>query len=75
MELALADLQWSLCLIYLNVIVFACDVSGHKGHLGKVLMQIGAARIKLKTSKCVFFFAPKVFFLGHALTKREHGQT
>ena len=69
MELALSGLQWSLCLIYLDdVIVFSADFDEQVDHLDQVLTHIGAAGLKLKPSKCVFF-ATKVSFLGHNLLK------
>ena len=69
MELTLSSLQWSLCLIYLDdVIVFSHDFDEHIDRLDKVLTQIGAAGLKLKPSKCVFF-APKVSFLGHIVSQ------
>ena len=55
-ELTLSSLQWSLCLIYLDdVIVFSHDFDEHISRLDKVLTRIGAAGLKLKSSKCVFF--------------------
>ena len=69
MELTLSGLQWSLCLIYLDdVIVFSHDFDEHIDRLDKVLTQIGAAGLKLKPNKCVFF-APKVSFLGHIVSQ------
>ena len=69
MELALSGLQWSLCLIYLDdVIVFSEDFDEQVDHLDQVLTHIGTAGLKLKPSKCVFF-ATKVSFLGHNLSK------
>ena len=69
MELTLSGLQWSLCLIYLDdVIVFSHDFDEHIDRLDKVLTQTGAAGLKLKPNKCVFF-APKVSFLGHIVSQ------
>ena len=69
MELALSGLQWSLCLIYLDdVIVFSEDFDEQVDRLDQVLTRIGSASLKLKPSKCVFF-ATKVSFLGHYLSK------
>ena len=69
MELTLSGLQWSLCLIYLeDVIVFSCDFEEQIDRLDKVLTQVWGAGLKLKPSKCVFF-APKVSFLGHIVSK------
>ena len=69
MELTLSGLQWSLCLIHLDdVIVFSYDFEEQIDRLDKVLTQTGDAGFKLKPSKCVFF-APKVSFLGHIVSK------
>ena len=69
MELTLSGLQWSLCLIYLDdVIVFSEDFDEQVDRLDQVLTHIGSASLKLKPSKCVFF-ATKVSFLGHNLSK------
>ena len=69
MELTLSGLQWSLCLIYLDdVIVFFHDFDEHIDRIEQVLTRIGAARLKLNPSKCVFF-APKVSFLGHIVSQ------
>ena len=69
MELALSGLQWSLCLVYLDdVIVFSEDFDEQVDCLDQVLTRIGSAGLKLKPSKCVFF-ATKLSFLGHNLSK------
>ena len=69
MELTLSGLQWSLFLIYLgDVIVFSHDFDECIDRLYKVLTRTGAAGLKLKPSKCVFF-APKVSFLGHIVSQ------
>ena len=69
-DLALAALQWYLCLIFLNYVVNFTFDSGYIDHLSKVLMQIAVARLKLKHSKPVFF-AQKVSFLGHTLSDKS----
>ena len=64
MELTLSGLLWSLCLIYLDdIIVFSHDFDEHTDRLDKVLTQIGAAGLRLRPNKCVFF-APKCPFWG-----------
>ena len=69
MELTLSGLQWCLCLIYLDdVIVFFYDFEEQMDRLDQVLTWVGHAGLKLKPSKCVFF-APKVSFLGHIVSK------
>ncbi len=68
MEVALAGLQWTACLIYLDdVIVFGRDFEEHKRRLSEVLTQIHKAGLKLKPSKC-HLFRPKVTFLGHVVS-------
>ena len=68
MELVLAGLQWSLCLIYLDdVIVFGKDFEELAERLDLVLTRISGAGLKLKPSKCEFF-APEVTFLGHVVS-------
>ncbi len=68
MEVALAGLQWTTCLIYLDdVIVFGRSFNEHKRHLSEVLTCIQRAGLKLKPSKC-YLFRPQVTFLGHVVS-------
>ena len=48
--------------------VFSHDFEEQIDRLDKVLTQIGGAGLQLKPSKCVFF-APKVSFLEHIVSK------
>ena len=69
MELVLAGLQWSICLIYLdNVIIFGHDFDENIERLDIVLTWFGAAGLKLKPAKYLFF-SDKVTFLLHVITK------
>ena len=69
MELVLAGLQWSICLIYLDdVIIFGCNFKENIESLDVVLTRFGAAGLKLKPAKCLFF-SDRVTFLGHVITK------
>ena len=69
MELVLAGLQWSICLIYLDdVIIFGCNFEENIECLDVVLTRFGAAGLKLKPAKCLFFL-DRVTFLGHIITK------
>ena len=69
MELVLAGLQWSICLIYLDdVIIFGCNFEENIECLDVVLTRFGAAGLKLKPAKCLFF-SDRVTFLGHVITK------
>ena len=69
MELVLAVLQWSICLIYLDdVTIFGRNFEENIEHLDVVLTQFGAAGLKLKPAKHLFFL-DRVTFLGHIITK------
>ena len=69
MELVLAGLQWSICLIYLDdVIIFGCNFDENIERLDVVLTWFGAAGLKLKPAKCLFF-SDRVTFLGHVITR------
>ena len=69
MELVLAGLQWSICLIYLDdVIIFGRNFDENIERLDVVLTRFGAAGLKLKPAKCLFF-SDRVTFLGHVITR------
>lgn len=69
MELALSQLQWTSCLIYLDdVVVFGRTFDEHVRRLNEVLSRIHAAGLKLKPSKC-HLLKEKVVFLGHVVSK------
>ena len=68
MELALAGLQWTICLIYLDdVIVFSQTFDEHVERLTQVFQRFRDAGLKLKPDKC-HFFEKEVTFLGHLLS-------
>ena len=68
MELALAGLQWKICLIYLDdILVFSKTFDEHMGRLNAVLDRIRKANLKLKPVKCHFLQA-EVAYLGHILS-------
>ena len=68
MELALAGLQWKICLIYLDdVLVFSKTFDEHMNRLNAVLDRIRKANLKLKPVKC-HFLRPEVAYLGHILS-------
>lgn len=47
MDLVLADLQWTTCLVYLDdIIVFCCCFQEHLSRLGEVLGKLQAAHLK-----------------------------
>uniref|UniRef100_A0A3B1JN79 Gypsy retrotransposon integrase-like protein 1 n=1 Tax=Astyanax mexicanus TaxID=7994 RepID=A0A3B1JN79_ASTMX len=53
MELVLADLQWTSCLIYLDdIIIFGRTFEEHLGRLQAVLVKLKEANLKVKPSKC-----------------------
>lgn len=68
MEIALAGLQWTTCLIYLDdVLIFGKDFNEQIQRIRAVLTQIKAANLKLKPSKC-HLLQREVGFLGHILS-------
>ena len=70
MEIALAGLQWTSCLIYLDdVVVFGNNFEEHLRRLDLVLERIARAGLKLKPKKC-HLFQEEVTFLGHVVSKR-----
>jgi transposase InsO family protein len=67
MEIALAGLQWDICLIYLDdVIVFAPIFEQMLTRLRDVFSRIRTAGLKLKPAKC-HLFQREVTFLGHVI--------
>ena len=68
MDLVLAGLQWSHCLVYLDdVIVLGTTFQEHLSNLKLVFERIREAQLKLKSSKC-FFLKHKVQYLGHIVS-------
>ena len=68
MDLVLADLQWTTCLVYLDdIIVFGQSFQEHLSRLGEVLNKLQTANLKVKPSKCNLF-STKVKYLGHILS-------
>ena len=56
MDLVLAGLQWSHCLVYVDdVIILGCDYDEHFQNLQVVFERLLQAGLKLKPSKCAFF--------------------
>ncbi len=67
MELVLAGLQWSACLVYLDdIIIFSQTVEQHLHRLREVLGRLRDAGLKMKPSKC-HFLRKSVSYLGHHL--------
>ena len=68
MDLALAGLNWSICLVYLDdVLVFGRTWSEHMERLDAVLQRFKDANILLKFGKCEFF-QRELTFLGHVIS-------
>ena len=68
MDLVLAGLQWSDCLVYLDdVIVLGRAIVEHLHNLQLVLQCFREAGLRLKPSKCSFFQS-QVNYLGHIIS-------
>ena len=69
MDLVLAALNWSHCLVYLDdVIILGRSFREHLNNLQAVLARLQEAGLKLKPAKCQFF-QHKVEFLGHIVSR------
>ena len=68
MDLILADLQWTTCLVYLDdIIVFGRTFQEHLARLDEVLVKLKQANLKIKPSKCNLF-STQVHYLGHVIS-------
>lgn len=68
MDLVLADLQWTTCLVYLDdIIVFGRTFGEHLQRLDEVLCKLRHANLKVKPSKCALF-ATQVSYLGYIIS-------
>ena len=68
MDLVLAGLQWSHCLVYIDdVIILGRDYDDHLQNLQVVFERLLQAGLKLKPSKCAFF-QQQVQYLGHLIS-------
>ena len=69
MDLVLAGLQWSECLVYLDdVIVIGRNFEEHLQNIGSVLQRLRESGLQLKPSKCSFF-KTEVEYLGHIISR------
>ena len=69
MDLVLAGLKWSSCLVYLDdIIILGKDFKSHLQNLSLVLQRIKDAGLRLKTTKCAFF-QDRVNYLGHVVSR------
>ena len=69
MDLVLAGLQWSQCLVYIDdVIVLGRTFQEHLDNLQEVFQRLRSAGLRLKPSKCAFF-QRSVTYLGHVVSR------
>ena len=69
MDLVLAGLQWSQCLVYIDdVIVLGRTFKEHLDNLQEVFQRLRLAGLRLKPSKCAFF-QRSVTYLGHVVSR------
>ena len=69
MDMVLAGLKWTDCLVYMDdVVVFGKDPQEHLARLAKIFFCIRAANLKLKIEKCSFGNA-RLQMLGHVVSK------
>ena len=68
MDLTLAGLQWSQCLVHLDdIIVVGRTLQEHLHNLGLVLEQLQGAKLRVKSSKCALF-QDHLCYLGHIIS-------
>ena len=69
MERVLGQLQWQICLCYIDdILIFSRTVVQHLEHLRTVFLRLRKAKLKLKPKKC-HFFQRQVSFLGHIVSE------
>ena len=69
MDLILAGLQWSHCLVYLDdVIILGKTFHDHLSHLEIVFQRLRQAGLKIKPQKCALM-KREVSFLGHIVSR------
>ena len=65
MEIVLGQLQWQICLCYLDdILIHSPTVAKYYMNLEKVFQRLREAHLKLKPQKS-HFFQCQVLFLGH----------
>ena len=68
MEKVLHELQWQICLCYLDdILVFSKTAEEHMDRLKTIFDRLRNAKLKLKPKKC-HFFQRKISFLGHVVS-------
>ena len=69
MEMVLAGLHWSTCLVYIDdIIVYSGSFEQHLERLEEVLRRLQRAGLKVKQSKC-HLLQKRVCYLGHVLSE------
>ena len=69
MDVVLAGVQWSTCLVYLdNIIVIAYDFDEYLQKLGVVLQKLKESGLQLKPNKCALC-QELVSYLGHIVSR------
>ena len=69
MNLVLAGVQWSECLVYLDdIIVLGKTYEDHLQNLSTVLHKLQCANLRLKLPKCAFC-RKEVLYLGHKVSR------
>ena len=69
MELVLAGLHWTCCLVYLDdIIIYSKTVEDHFHKLREVFKQLERAGLKVKPSKCSLM-QKSVCYLGHVVSE------
>ena len=68
MDLTLAGMLWTECLVYLDdIIIFGRTFEDHLRNLTSVLERLRGVNLKAKPSKCAFF-QKQVLYLGHIVS-------
>jgi hypothetical protein len=69
MDMVLAGVKWSRCLVYLDdIIVMGKSFRHHLLNLRVVMDKLREAGLKMKLSKCAFF-RKEVLYLGHKISR------
>ena len=69
MEMVLAGLHWSICLVYIDdIIIYGRTCEEHLERLEEVFKRLRQAGLKMKPSKC-FLLQKRVRYLGHILSE------
>ena len=69
MELILAGLHWTCCLVYLDdIIIYSKTVEDHFQKLREVFKRLERAGLKVKPSKCSLM-QKSVCYLGHVVSE------